>query len=195
MRPTDVIIRETHEQNHGTFNMKDRANARVALGIYMFEINRSGLRCEFDYCPDGVDELLELPHRHRGEVDRLKARVKRFEEFIKLIEKLGDRSAVQLNPMWDSEDDAAETITRTLDPQAILTYRAFHTALVTYVGELAKKNPDWSKAADLARQVAYTVNGDEWRKTGVATPGRGVADFGTQWFLEAILAETKESTD
>jgi len=43
---------------------------------------------------------------------------------------------------------------------------------------------------NLARQVAYTVKADEWRKTGVSTPERGVTNFGTRWFLEAILAKS-----
>lgn len=88
-------------------------------------------------------------------------------------------------------DDAAETITRVLDPQAVPMYRAFHAALVAYLDQLGRKTPDWSRIADLARQVTYTVNPDEWRKIGVPAPQRGVTDFGTRWYLEAILAEPK----
>lgn len=195
MRHTDVIIRETYDKNHKTFSNKDRANARAARDTYMYEINGAGLRYEFDYYPNNIIRLGDQPRRHLGEIKRLKARVKRFGEFIKLIEKLGDRPAVQLNPLWWSADDAVETITRTLEAQAVPTYRAFHAALVAYFRELGKRNPDWSKVADLARQVAYTVNPDEWRENGVSAPERGVTDFGTRWLLETILAEPKRSTD
>ena len=56
---------------------------------------------------------------------------------------------------------------------------------------LGKKSPDWSKVAELARRVAYTVNPEEWQKAGAPASGRGVTGFGTRWFLEAIMAEPK----
>jgi hypothetical protein len=190
MRPIDEIIRETYEQNRRTFSDEDRINARIALNTFMCEINGAGLRWMFDYGPRNIDRLLARSQRHCSEIDCLETRAKEFEVFIELIEKLGERAAVQLNPMWYSADDAPETITRTLDPLAVPTYRAFHAALVVYLDELGKENPNWSKVADLARQVAYTVKADEWRKAGATTSERGVANFGTRWFLEAILAKS-----
>ena len=154
-RPNNMIIRETYEQNRQVFNDGDRVAARTAWGIYMADINGSGLACEFNHLPTTISSLRSRCERHRRELDQLKFRAKRFEELIALLEKLGDRAAAQLNPLRWEKDDVSETVTRTLDPRAILMYRAFHAALVSYFDELGKDTPDWPKAAELARQVAY----------------------------------------
>jgi hypothetical protein len=193
MRPTDVIIRETYEQNRRAFSHKDRAHARTAFGIYRFEIHGAGLRWEFDYPPRKMGELMDRPQRHLTELESLKARARQFGEFIRLLEKFRDRPAVQLNPEWYTEG-ATETITRTLDPEAAPAYRAFHAALVAYLDELGKKKPDWSKVADLIRQVAYTVAPDEWREAGATASGRSLTDFNADLYLEAILDKPREST-
>ncbi len=192
MRPTDAIIRDTYQQNQKTFSSMDRSMARTAWDIYMFEINGSGLRWEFDYYPDNMHELPQRSRRHLEEIDRLKAQVERFAMFIEILQRFVELPAVQLNPQRRYTNDAPETIARTLDPQAVPAYRGFHSALVRYLDELGKKSPDWSVVNERALEVAYSVNPKEWRKTGVSAPEHGVLEFDTRWYLEAVLPEPKK---
>lgn len=189
MRNLGAVLDEVYQQNLRTFSDADREAARKAWDTYMFAINGAGLRWEFDYFPSNISKLLERVHHHHRKINYLRAQAQNFEEFIQCLERLGNRSALQLHPQWWQEEDAPDTLARTLDPQTIPTYRTFLAAVNTYLAELGQSNPDWAKVDELARRVAYTINPDDWRQTGVPVTGPGVLRFGTRWYLEAVLAK------
>jgi len=157
---------------------EDGWKAYRALRIYMFQINGTGLRCEFGGRPE---REYERPWSLKDNLDTLDRWVEEFRVFIETLEEFEGR------PMSDKTWDG-RNITRKAE-DGLNTYQCMYKAFKNYTEIARSKGQDSVEARQAMREAAYVVNPDDWRKVGAPVPE------GVKWYpglrardyLEAVV--------
>ena len=178
----------------GGFTDGDHNVAYRAWNVYMYEINGTGLRYDFDRTPGNIDDFLERdgmfsPRGHLKEIDLFVDRLRRFGGFLTDLATFKDRPITGPHPMaWDREK-FSPTITRNISGKELITYSRLHSAAVDYAGALLQHGPDSSEVREAAVAAAQIVNPEAWEAAGNPGPDdiTPYAKLGTRWYLEDVI--------
>lgn len=157
---------------------EDGWKAYHAWRIYMFQINGTGLRCEFGGRPE---REYERPWLLKDNLDTLDRWVEEFRVFVDTLEEFKDRPVSAKT--WDGRD-----ITRDAN-DGLHTYKCMYEAFKRYAEVARGQGQDSEDARQAMREAAYVVNPDDWRKVGAPVP-EGVKWYpglGARWYLEAVI--------
>jgi hypothetical protein len=190
------MITGKNREQFNAFTADDRQVARRAWDSYMYEINGTGFRWEFDRRPGQMDEFLSRdyfsPAAHFNEMDRFVDRVRSFGGFVTDLETFVGRPVTRPHPLaWGKpEYKVPDMLTRDVTQDQVDTYNRLYSSLVDYTGALVNHGPNSTEVAEAATAVAQNVRPDAWREAGAPIPEgtTSYSDYDTRWYLEDVMS-------